>query len=87
MKRSITVSLAALAVAAGLAACGEQAQEAASAKVPGTTVTRDTKPWQGEALTFQSGQFNRGDKASWDKALAARAAGQNEYVRIGGAAK
>lgn len=87
MKRSIVVSLAALAVAGGLAACGEKAQDSAQARVPGTTVKHDTRPWGGEPLAHEAGGFNRGDKASWDKALSARATAQNEYVRIGGAAK
>ena len=49
----------------------------------GTTVTRDTKPWQGDPLAFQA-PFTRGDKASWENALKLRQQGQNEYIRIGG---
>jgi len=86
MKRSILVSMTALALAAGLAACGEKPQDAAAAKVPGTTVKHDTKPWGGEPLAHQAGNFSRGDKASWDSALQARMQGQNENVRIGGGA-
>jgi predicted small lipoprotein YifL len=86
MKRSILVSMTALALAAGLAACGEKPQDAAAAKVPGTTVKHDTKPWGGEPLAHQAGNFSRGDKASWDNALQARMQGQNENVRIGGGA-
>lgn len=86
MKRSILVSVTALALAAGLAACGEKPQDAADAKVPGTTVRHDTKPWSGEAVAHQAGNFTRGDKASWESALQARIQGQNENVRIGGGA-
>jgi hypothetical protein len=70
------------ALALGLVACGEKPQTLGE-KAAGTTVTRDTKPWQGEPLAFQA-PFTRGDKASWENALKLRQQGQNEYVRIGG---
>lgn len=69
-------------LAFGLGACGEKAQTSAE-KRPGTTVTRDTKPWEGDPLAFQ-GEYKRGDKASWEHALQARQQAQNEYIRIGG---
>lgn len=80
--RTFATLAAAGALALGLAACGEKPQTLGE-KAAGTTVTRDTKPWQGEPLAFQA-PFTRGDKASWENALKLRQQGQNEYVRIGG---
>ncbi len=58
-----------------LAACHEIAQEA-------------TKPYAGKPDTRPyDGPPFKGDKAAFEKALAARAQGQNEYVRIGDAPK
>ncbi len=83
MKARTVASLAgALTLATGLAACSERPQTIGD-RTAGTTVTRDTRPWQGEPLTFQAG-FTRGDKASWEDSLKQRQQGQNEYVRIGG---
>jgi hypothetical protein len=89
MKRTLAVVLPA-AVAAFLAGCGEKPQVAGSPAqdgVAGNTVTSDAKPWEGAALPFQSGNFNRGDEAGWRKALETRMQGQNEYIRIGGGAR
>jgi len=80
--RIVGSSAAAVALALGLAACGDKPQ-AEAGKAAGTTVTRDTKPWQGDPLAHQA-QFTRGDKASWENALKLRQQGQNEYIRIGG---
>lgn len=82
MSLRIVTAAATAALVLGLAACGEKPQEAGD-RVAGTTVTRDTKAWQGEPLQFQQ-QYTRGDKASWERTLAQRQQGQNEYVRIGG---
>lgn len=80
--RTFATLAATAALAFGLVACGEKPQTLGD-KAAGTTVTRDTKPWQGEPLAFQA-PFTRGDKASWENALKLRQQGQNEYVRIGG---
>ena len=87
MKRTIIAAISGLLLAAGLAACGEQAQESSGQPVAGTTVRHDTQPWAGDPLAHQAGGFTRGDKASWDKMIDARAQAQNEYVRIGGGAR
>jgi hypothetical protein len=61
----------ALACAIGLAACHEIPQEA-------------TKPYAGKPATqLYDGPLFKGDKGAFEKALAARAQGQNEYVRMG----
>ncbi len=74
MKRALMLAFAA-ALAWSVAGCGEK-----------STVTvykqgqyqgkPDMQPWDG-------GQF-KGDKTAWEKAVKARNAGQNEYVRISG---
>jgi hypothetical protein len=90
VKRILAAGLSAALVAFGLSACGEKPQVAGSPAqdgVAGNTVQTDSKPWSGEPLPFQAGNFSRGDEASWDKALARRAQGQNEYIRIGGGAR
>jgi hypothetical protein len=66
--------LAAVALLA-LAACHEVPQEAAKAFAP--------KP---DTQLYDGPPFN-GDKAKFEAALAARAQGQNEYVRMGDAPK
>ena len=74
-----TALVAALALVA--AGCGEKAQDAPlkSGKYQGKP---DTRPWEGDALAFGTGDHKRGDKAAWESALRTRAQGQNEYVRI-----
>jgi len=81
MTLRIVATVATVVVLAfGLGACGEKPQ---SSGEKGTTVTRDTKPWEGDPLAFQ-GEYKRGDKASWEHVLQARQQTQNEYIRIGG---
>lgn len=71
--RALTGVLAAGAIALGAAGCGES---------PQVTVYRqgeyqgkpDTRPWENPA-------FNN-DRAAWERAIQARAGGQNEYTRI-----
>ena len=83
MKRTIAIAAAAAATLM-LGACGEKPQEV-SQKRPGTTVTRDTKPWEGDRLAFEEQSFKRGDKPSWENALKTRVQAQNEYNRTGAA--
>ncbi len=73
---TLVVALAALA-----AGCGEKSQDAPlkSGKYQGKP---DTRPWEGDKLAFDSGNFKRGDKAAWESALKDRAQAQNESVRI-----
>lgn len=83
MKIRMLSGLAAAAVLVfGLVGCGEEPQVIGQ-KNAGTTVTRDTRPWEGDPLVFQA-PYTRGDKASWENSLKLRQQGQNEYVRIGG---
>lgn len=77
------IASAALVVAAAAfaAGCGEKPQDAPikSGKYQGKP---DTRPWEGDKLAFDSGNFKRGDKEAWESALKNRAQSQNEYVRV-----
>ena len=79
--RSLMLVAAMVGASAALTACGELPQDAQMqlGKYRGKA---DSHPWQGEAQTFAGSEFKRGDKASWDKALATRAQAQNEYTRV-----
>ncbi|HEX7559201.1 MAG TPA: hypothetical protein VF386_08375 [Usitatibacter sp.] len=67
MRRALAVAAAALA----LAACHEIPQDAA-------------KPYAGKEDTkAYAGDLFKGDKDKYEKALAARAQSQNEYIRTG----
>ena len=70
MQRTLIV----LALAAGLAACGEKPQTAATKK-------SDTKPWEASQSEFVASGWKAGDQASWEAQMKARAQGQNEYSR------
>jgi hypothetical protein len=78
----IATVLGALAIALLLAGCGEKPQDPAQ-RTAGTTVTRDTRPWEAQATRFTAPGVASGDKAAYDQALKQRAQHQNEYVRIG----
>lgn len=67
-------ALIVLALAAGLAACGEKPQTAATKK-------SDGKPWEAAQNEFVTGSWKPGDQASWETQMKTRAQGQNEYAR------
>jgi hypothetical protein len=52
-------------------------------KEAGTTVTRDSKPWEGQPSRFAAPGLATGDQARYEHALRQRTLQQNEYVRIG----
>ena len=82
--RKLVVAVAALAVTAGLAGCGESEQVIVyqQGKYQGKP---DTKPWENEAGSslYTTSKWSKGDKSGWESALRSRSQGQNEYVRIG----
>ncbi len=78
----IATVLGALAMALLLAGCAEKPQDPAQ-KQAGTTVTRDTRPWDAERTPFTAPGLTKGDRAAYEEALKQRSLGQNEYVRIG----
>ena len=84
MASPIATVLGALAIALLLAGCGQKVQDAGQ-KEPGTTVTRDTKPWEAQRSRFTAADVGSGDKAAYEHALRQRTLQQNEYVRIGDA--
>ena len=81
--RKLILAVAALAVAAGLSACGEREQVIVykQGKYQGKP---DTKPWENEpgASLYTTSKWNKGDQASWEAAVRARNLGQNEYSRV-----
>ncbi len=82
--RILASGIAALVTGAalvGLAGCGEKPQDRTERR-PGTTVTRDTKPWNAEPNEFSTRAYPRGDHVAWEKALRDRAQAQNEYNRV-----
>jgi hypothetical protein len=83
MKTQLIVAAAALALAAGLAACGEREQVIVykQGKYQGKP---DAQPWQSDpsASLYTSSKWTAGDKTSWEAALRARNQSQNEYSRV-----
>ena len=80
--RRLIVAVAALAVAAGLAGCGEKEQviRYEQGKYQGKP---DTKPWENEpgASLYTTSKWSKGDKSSWEAAIKSRNQNQNEYTR------
>jgi hypothetical protein len=82
LSNPIATVLGALAMALLLAGCAEKPQDPVQ-KQAGTTVTRDTRPWDAERTPFTAPGLTKGDRAAYEEALKQRSLGQNEYVRIG----
>jgi hypothetical protein len=80
--RKFVVAVAALALGAGLAACGETEQVIVyqQGKYQGKP---DTRPWDNAPGAETTSKWNKGDKGSWESALRTRSQSQNEYARIG----
>ena len=80
--RRLIVAVAALAVGAGLAGCGEKEQviRYEQGKYQGKP---DTKPWENEpgASLYTTSKWSKGDKSSWEAAIKSRNQNQNEYPR------
>jgi hypothetical protein len=71
-----------VAVAFGLAACGEKEQVVVykQGKYQGKP---DGRAWDNEPLGYGSGKWTKGDRVSWENQIKARNDGQNENKRIG----
>ena len=80
--RKLIVGVAALAVAAGLAGCGETEQVIVyeQGKYQGKP---DTRPWENDpgASLYTTSKWSKGDKSGWETALKSRNQNQNEYTR------
>lgn len=79
MSRRFTFTIAAAAMALGLAACGDKPQE-----MNGAGVKQDGAPYTGVGKSqYAQGGWTTGDKTSWEQQLKARAQyGQNDYTRM-----
>jgi hypothetical protein len=79
----VVLAVAALAVAAGLSACGEREQVIVykQGKYQGKP---DSKPWESDpaASLYTSSKWTQGDKTSWEAAVKTRNLSQNEYNRV-----
>lgn len=82
----VATVLGALAFALLLAGCSEMPQDPVQ-KQAGTTVTRDTMPWNADPTPYTVAGYVKGDKAAYENAQKQRTLGQHEYIRIGDAAK
>jgi hypothetical protein len=78
----VATVVGALVIALLLAGCSEKPQDPVNRQA-GTTVTRDTSPWEAQSSHFAAPGRTAGDKAAYEQALKRRAQAQNEYVRIG----
>ena len=73
MKAAATLAIMASAVL--LSACGEKPQTAGTKKA-------DAKPWEGApGSAYLAAGWKAGDQASWVAQLKARSQGQDEYSR------
>lgn len=79
MNQRFTFTIAAAAMAVGLAACGDKPQE-----MNGAGVKQDGAPYTGVGKSqYAQGGWTTGDKTSWEQQLKARAQyGQNDYTRM-----
>jgi hypothetical protein len=70
-------SLALIAAAVALSACGEKPQSMTG------EVRQDTAAFQGTGMPFAAPGWKAGDKASWEAQLRTRAQnGQNDYTKV-----
>ena len=78
----LLLALTALAVAAGLAGCGEKDQVIVyqQGKYQGKPDTKPADNDPGNSL-YTTSKWTKGDKASWEAAIKARNQNQNEYTR------
>lgn len=66
----------ALAVVAGLAACGEKPQSMDGVK-------NDAAAYSGTGMPFAAPGWKQGDRTSWEQQLKTRTqSGQNDYVKV-----
>lgn len=80
--RKLLAAVAAVAVTAGVAGCGEDEQVILykQGKYQGKA---DTRPWDNDAggVAGSASKWTKGDKSGWEAALKSRAQNQNEYTR------
>ena len=71
----VGVALGVGVLVAALAACGEKAQTAGTAK------KADTQAFEGAQTPYAAAGWKAGDRVSWEEQMRARAQNQNEYTR------
>jgi len=80
--RNLVLAGAALALALGLAACGERDQVTVykQGKYQGKP---DAQPWDNDpaASLYTTSKWSKGDKTAWESAIRTRNLTQNEYTR------
>jgi hypothetical protein len=80
----VRVLLAVLALAFGLAACGEREQVVEPQSEKRYQGKRDTKPWDNDSpvAELRGGKWDKGNQASWEEQIKNRQLTQNEHKRI-----
>ncbi len=81
VKKSAGIKLLSAAVLAiVLTGCGEKSQDLTKGAA-GSSVTRDTRAYDGEGSKYAISTFKRGDKTAWETHMKTRIQGQDEYSR------
>ncbi len=81
VKKSAGIKLLSAAVLAMvLTGCGEKSQDLTKGAA-GSSVTRDTRAYDGEGSKYAISTFKRGDKTAWETHMKTRIQGQDEYSR------
>ena len=63
-----------------VAGCGEKSQDMVKGAA-GSSVTRDTRSYEGDGSKYALTTFKRGDKTAWETHMKTRIQGQDEYSR------
>ena len=81
VKKSAGIKLLSAAVLVMvLTGCGEKSQDLTKGAA-GSSVTRDTRAYDGEGNKYAISTFKRGDKTAWETHMKTRIQGQDEYSR------
>jgi hypothetical protein len=71
-----------IVVLSGILGCGEREQVVEQQSEKRYQGKRDGKPWDNDPLTYGSGKWSKGDRASWETQIKNRQLGQHEDKRI-----
>ena len=76
--------LSAVALAFGLAACGEREQVVQPVSEKRYQGKRDSKPWDNDSpvAELRGGKWTKGNQASWEEQIKIRQLAQHEHKRI-----
>jgi major membrane immunogen (membrane-anchored lipoprotein) len=70
-----------VALAAGLAGCGEADKTPVAYEKGKYQGKPDTKPWESAPNSWSNSTWDKGNKVSWENAIKTRNLAQNEYTR------